>query len=122
MIHASGMGGISGLKPEDLQALSVLNPDSQGLRMIEAHSDSESIRQLAGRLYNQRQRPSDKESIAKFELERETGLIEVLIYDGQTGHVAAKLKPEELVESLQSLENTGDNDAPLSSFFIEIEC
>lgn len=118
MTHLGGMGGTQ-LDAVDMTAFQPTSEEAL-IQMQQAHSESESVRQLAERIYNQRQRPSDKTSIARFELHKETGLIEVLVYDAESGQVSTRLSPDEVMRGFEGLEETRENDAPLSSFFIDI--
>lgn len=127
MDHMGGLGGFSGgvrvrraaLSQRGKRALSLLKPDSDLEAIQRVHDDSEDLRQFARRFAKKR-RP-DRESVAKFELDKDTGQISVNIYDAQTGQLEIKLSPEEVAEGLKSLEQTGDNDRPLSSFFVDIK-
>jgi len=87
--------------------------------MSQVHDDSESLRRFAER-FAKKKRP-DRESVAKFELDQNTGKISVNIYDAQTGRLELQLSPEEVAEGLKSLEETGDNEEPLSSFFVDVK-
>ncbi len=126
MDHIGGMGGFSpfggrlkqvSLSARGERALSLFRPDSEVSLISEAHKDTEALRKFAERFAKKR-RPN-KESVAKFEMEVETGQISINIYDAETGHLELKLSPEEVAEGLKNLEETSDNDAPLSSFFVD---
>jgi len=128
MNHVGGMGGFSplsgyrkvALSRKGKKALDDLASESQGVqRLAEVHEDSESLRKFAERFAKKRH--PDRESVAKFELDQETGNIVVNIYDAQTGRLEMKLSPEEVAEGLKQLEDTNDNEAPLSSFFVDLK-
>ena len=87
--------------------------------MINAHEDTEALRQFAERFL--KKRGSQRESIARFSIDSETGLVTISILDAKTGELELRMAPEELIDSLQKLEQTEDNDAPLSSFFIDVK-
>lgn len=128
MNHVGGMGGFApsggrfkrvSLSKRGEKALSLLKPDSEVAQMSRVHDDTEALRRFAER-FAKKKRPN-KESVAKFEMESETGQISINIYDAETGHLELKLSPEEVAEGLKNLEETQDNDAPLSSFFVDIK-
>jgi len=128
MNHVGGMGGFApsvrykkiSLTKRGEKALSQLSPDYDGIQaMSQVHDDSESLRRFAER-FAKKKRP-DRESVAKFELDQNTGKISVNIYDAQTGRLELQLSPEEVAEGLKSLEETGDNEEPLSSFFVDVK-
>ncbi len=128
MNHIGGMGGFSPigryrkavLSRKGQKALSQLNPETELIEtMTRVHDDSEALRQFAERFA--KKRDPDRESVAKFELDPETGQISVNIYDAQTGQLEMIMSPEDVAEGLKSLEQTKDNDAPLSSFFVDLK-
>lgn len=128
MNHIGGMGGFAplnryrkvSLSRKGKKALSQLNPDSDGvLQLSEVHDDSESLRRFAER-FAKKKHP-DRESVAKFEMDQESGKISVKIYDAQTGQLEVILSPEEVAEGLKGLEETQDNESSLSSFFVDLK-
>jgi uncharacterized FlaG/YvyC family protein len=126
MNHVGGMGGFSAFSrlrrvtwgKRGEKALSLLRPDDVD-SMSRVHEDSENLRRFAER-FAKRKRP-DRESTARFELDKETGKIFVELFDSETGKLEMKLSPEEVAECLKSLEEAIDNEEPLSSFFVDLK-
>lgn len=126
MNQISGMGGPTpsstrwrkvSLSKKGQRALSVLRPDSNGSLMAEAHMETEALRRFADMFRRKRGLP--KESVARFEMDQETGGVSLVIYDPATGEAEVTLTPEQVAEGLKTLEETDDNAAPLASFFID---
>jgi len=128
MNHIGGVGGYSSsarwrktsITKRGEKALSLLQPDHHTVLMVNAHNDSEALRQFAERFDN-RDSSQSEESTAQFELDQQSGQIQVSIYETSTGKLQMKLTPEEVAVGLKTLEETDDNAAPLSSFFVDIK-
>jgi hypothetical protein len=110
------------LSNEGRKALAVFSKDAVsevGHKFYDSHRDTEDLRWMAER-YRRRKQGKASSSVM-FEMEPETGKIRVAIEDELSGELVLRLSPEQLEEALQKLEVTGDNDASLSSFFIDIK-
>lgn len=127
MDHIRGMssfsavvkGGTTSLTKKGRKALALLDPGPNGPIMAIAHEDSENLRRFAERF--RKRRPQFKDSVAKFDLDPESGQISVTLVDELTGEVQLRLSPEDVAQGLKELEETGDNEVPLENFFIDIK-
>lgn len=127
MDRVGGMGGYSSsgrwrrvaLGKRGKKALMALvSSDEQVDVMTQVHRDSESLRRFGESLKKKKGLP--KESKAQFDLDVESGMICLKIFDAETGELQMELSPDEVAKSLQELEECEDNAAPLSSFFLDV--
>jgi uncharacterized FlaG/YvyC family protein len=100
------------------KALTALAPDDHGELMAQVHRDSDSLRRFGESL--KKKKGFSKDSKAQFELDPETGMIFLKIFDAETGELQLVMTPEEVAKSLRDLEEAEDNAAPLSSFFLDV--
>jgi len=110
------------LSAEGRKALGVFSPDAvpeTGTKFFNSHRDTEELRYVAER-YRRRKR-GGSENTVNFEFDPETDLILVQINDELTGELRLRMSPEQVERVLKNLEETDDNEASLSSFFIDIQ-
>ena len=100
------------------RALEGLAEMGQSEVILEAHRDTDALRQFGERF--RKKKGMSSPGRAQFELDKESGQIFVSIFDEQTGALQFKLTPEQVAESLKNLEETDDNEMPLSAFFVDI--
>ena len=126
MDQMDGMGGFSssgrwrrqGLGKRSKKALTSVSADEHAELLSQVHHDSEALRRLGESLL--KKKGFSKESRAEFDLEHETGMIFLRIFDAETGETQMLMTPEEVARSLQELEETDDNAVPLTSFFLDV--
>ncbi len=110
--------GVASLNEKGKQALASIEigiyREGRFELLSQIHRDSDALRSFAERL---KKRTGFKESVARFELDPASGKILLSLYDAQTGEIHLKLSAEEVEEGLKQLEETEDNDSPLSTFF-----
>jgi len=101
-----------------LKALTAVGAEEQARVVVQAFEMTDSLRKLGERYLKEGKDREAKEAF--FELEKETGEISLKIFDPNSGEVRLKLTPEEVAKGLKMLEETEDNLAPLSSFFVDV--
>jgi len=87
-------------------------------KFLHSHRDTEDLRWVAERYRRRRKRKSV--SSVTFELEPGSEKITVRIEDEVSGRLKLRMSPEQVEAVLQHLEETKDNEATLSSFFIDL--
>lgn len=110
------------LSREGRTALTAFGPEAvpeTSSKFLGSHQDTEDLRFIAER-YRRRQK-GKSESTVNFELDQHSDSIVVKINDELTGDLKLRLSPEQVEQVLKSLEETEDNEASLSSFFIDIQ-
>lgn len=86
---------------------------------LTSHQDTEDLRYVAERY--RRLQKGKSESKVHFEMDAGMGRILVNIQDEVSGDVQLKLTPEQVEDILQNFESTSDNEATLTSFFIDFK-
>lgn len=107
------------LSPAGQEALGKFSSDAQpdwSSRFLNSHQDTDDLRFVAERY--RRRRRGYSESTVNFELDESSGRIIVKIHDELTGNLKLRMTPEQVEQVLRQLEETDDNDASLSSFFL----
>jgi len=108
LLTPEGQTALLAFRGQDLErssaAIWACHQLTQGLRFV---ADSYRNQNLAG-----------AESQVKFELDAETGLIQVHVKDSHTGDFSLKLSEQEVERVLKALEETDDNDSSTSSFIL----
>lgn len=110
------------LSSEGRKALGLFSPEAvpeAGAKFLHSHRDTEELRYVAER-YRRRKRGGSENSVS-FEFDAESDSILVQINDELTGQLRLKMSPEQVERVLKNLEETDDNEASLSSFFIDIQ-
>lgn len=100
------------------EALMAIEPVEKYELLIRVHQDTEALRRF-GELLKEL-RALERDSKIYFELEPLTGKVALKLFDAETGELQFKLTPEEVAKGLKTLEETDDNAAPLSSFFVNV--
>lgn len=109
------------LTTEGRKALTTFSPEAvpeTSSKFLNSHQDTDDLRFVAERY--RRRRQGKTASSVMFELDPVTEKISVKIDDELTGNLNLKLSPEQVERVLQAIEETDDNEASLSSFFIDI--
>lgn len=127
MDHVRGAGGYSSsnrwrqknLSRQGKKALAALEPESQKDLLVQVHQESESLRRLAEHL--RVSHGFEGESYAEFSFDADLGEVVLHLMDVKTGEFQLKLSLEEVSKALQDLEESSDEDLPLSSFFLDIK-
>ena len=101
-----------------LKALTAVGADEHAEMILMSHEATDALRNFSDRLKKGYQDGGEKR--AYFELEKETGEISLKILDPENGEIRLKLTPEEVARGLKELEETDDNTASLSSFFVDV--
>lgn len=99
------------------RALNTLLPQTAASAMQAAHDDSEALRRFAQLMNRKRGKKADSE--ARFELDPETGLVVVSLYDAETGAFEIRLTPDEVAAGLKELEESDDAEPHMTSFFVD---
>lgn len=109
----------SGKEREALASFISVERNAVGERLLHSHRDTQELRYIA-ECYRRRRKKAI-ESTVEFCLDSSTGNIMVKIKDELTGEVQLRLRPEEVEKILQGLEETENNEATLTSFFIDVK-